>query len=146
MGKVKRYFNNFRLLFVLTPVLLLSFSQSFAQNARVIAIAAGNWYTVALKDDGTVVAWGWNRDGQCNVPAGLKDVIAIAAGSQHTVALKDDGTVVAWGYNRDGQCNVPAGLKNVIAIAAGEKHTAALLRNRQVVVWGEQYWMPDTFE
>ena len=95
MGKVKRYFNNFRLLFVLTPVLLLSFSQSFAQNARVIAIAAGNWYTVALKDDGTVVAWGWNRDGQCNVPAGLKNVIAIAAGSHHTVALKDDGTVVA---------------------------------------------------
>ena len=97
MGKVKRYFNNFRLLFVLTPVLLLSFSQSFAQNARVIAIAAGNWYTVALKDDGTVVAWGWNRDGQCNVPAGLKNVIAIAAGEKHTAALLRNRQVVVWG-------------------------------------------------
>jgi len=30
----------------------------------VVAIAAGNHHTVALKEDGTVWAWGRNSDGQ----------------------------------------------------------------------------------
>ena len=54
---------------------------------------------MALKADGTVVAWGDNGEGQADVPAGLTDVIAIAAGTSHSVALKSDGTVVAWGFN-----------------------------------------------
>ena len=57
----------------------------------VVAIAAGENYTVALKQDGTVVAWGHNGYGQTRVPAGLRGVVAIAAGTYHTVALKQDG-------------------------------------------------------
>lgn len=34
-------------------------------------IEAGDCHSLALKSDGTVVAWGWNYYGQCNVPAGL---------------------------------------------------------------------------
>jgi len=30
-------------------------------------VAAGNYHTVGLEDDGTVVAVGWNDDGQCGV-------------------------------------------------------------------------------
>lgn len=74
---------------------------------KVITISAGDFHTVALKKDGTVVTWGNNWSGQCNVLKGLKDVIAISAGMFHTVALKKDSTVVAWGWNRCGQCNVP---------------------------------------
>ena len=62
---------------------------------------------MALKSDGTVVAWGRERLGQTTVPAGFTGVIAIAAGSTHTVALKHDGTVVAWGNNGYGQATVP---------------------------------------
>ena len=54
----------------------------------VVAIAAGGGHTVALKQDGTVVAWGRNIEGQTTVPAGLSGVVAIAAGQSHTVALK----------------------------------------------------------
>ena len=43
----------------------------------VIAIAAGTYHTVALKSDGTVVAWGLNASGQTSVPAGLSGVSAI---------------------------------------------------------------------
>ncbi len=86
---------------------------------------------------GTVVAYGRNDFGQCNVPAGLTGVKAIAAGWGHSVALKQDGTVVAWGINDHGkQSTVPAGLKNVIAIAAGGDTTAALRRDGSVVAWG----------
>src|SRR5260221_30034 len=63
----------------------------------VTAIAAGSSYTVALKSDVTVVAWG--NPLLTSVPAGLGGVTAIAAGAQHAVALKSDGTVVAWGQS-----------------------------------------------
>jgi alpha-tubulin suppressor-like RCC1 family protein len=101
-------------------------------------------HIVALKNDGTVVAWGRDFEGQTNVPTGLTNVKAIAAGFAHTVALKTDGTVVAWGCIRPfasgdvnyGQCAVPAGLTNVAAIATGAFHTVALKTDGSVVSWG----------
>jgi hypothetical protein len=36
-----------------------------------VALAAGAYHSLALKADGTVVAWGSNGDGQTDVPAGL---------------------------------------------------------------------------
>ena len=77
---------------------------------------------MALKQDGTVVAWGDNSFDQTTVPARLSGVVAIAAGYFHTVALKQDGTVVVWG----SQTDVPAGLSRVVAIAAGGAHTVVL--------------------
>ena len=47
---------------------------------NVTAITAGFEHTLALKDDGTVVAWGDNEHGQCDVPINLTNVTAIAAG------------------------------------------------------------------
>ena len=56
-------------------------------GTRYLKIAAGQSHTVALKNDGTVVAWGSSYNGQTTVPAGLRGVTAIAAGGYHTVAL-----------------------------------------------------------
>ena len=76
---------------------------------------AGLGHNLALKRDGTVVAWGGIFDGQGYVPAtvpdGLSGVIAIASGDDHDLALKQDGTVVAWGRNDAGQATVPSGLE-----------------------------------
>jgi alpha-tubulin suppressor-like RCC1 family protein len=115
--------------------------------AGVIAIAAGTYHSLALKSDGTVVAWGCNRPndyGQCSVPVGLAGVIAIAASDSDSLALKGDGTVVAWGCGADtlgylhdaGQCSVPAGLAGVTAISADVDHSLALKRDGSVVAWG----------
>lgn len=102
----------------------------------VTALAAGRWYSLALKGDGTVVGWGGNVHGQINIPAGLSNVTALTAGYYHNLALKGDGTVASWGYNIYGQTNVPAGLTNVTAVAAGRFHSLALKSNGTVVAWG----------
>ena len=56
---------------------------------------------MALKSNGTVVAWGSNRWHQCDVPAGLTDVKAIAASQENNVALKKGGTTIARGRFRE---------------------------------------------
>src|SRR3981189_3117074 len=46
---------------------------------HVIGVAAGSGHIVALKDNGSVIAWGLNNRGQATVPAGLSGVTAVAA-------------------------------------------------------------------
>jgi hypothetical protein len=98
----------------------------------VVAIAAGEWHNLALKADGTVVAWGYNA----GVPSDLNNVVAIGAGGYHNMALKADGTVRAWGANDYGQINVPAGLNNVVSVKGGWVHSLALKADGTVVAWG----------
>jgi hypothetical protein len=92
-----------------------------------VAIAAGYLHNLALKADGTVVGWGYDGEGETDVPAGLSNVVAVAAGAWHSLALKNDGTLVAWGDNSSGQANLPAGLRNVAAMAGGGYHSLALI-------------------
>ena len=82
------------------------------------------WHSLGLKADGSIVAWGYNAYGQCNVPAPNSGFVAIAAGGSHSLGLKADGSIVAWGYNCYGQCNVPAPNSGFVAIAAGSSTTA----------------------
>lgn len=81
-----------------------NFDQIPAQVGSVGAskIAGGADHFVALLNDGTVVAWGYNDEGQCNVPAGLSDVVDISSGYKISVAVKSDGTLVGWGFNNCG--------------------------------------------
>ncbi|NBP51171.1 MAG: hypothetical protein EBU70_08340 [Actinobacteria bacterium] len=81
--------------------------------------AGGMSHSVALRDDGTVVAWGDDSLGQCAVPTGLWDVRQVAAGARHSMALGNDGTVLVWGDDWEGQCDSPPVLSNVLWIAAG---------------------------
>jgi hypothetical protein len=125
---------------------------------NVNAVAAGMRFSLALRNDGTVRAWGENEWGQLgdgttsnrDVPArvpGLNDVIAIAAGHYHSLALKSDGTVWAWGDNKSGELgdgttthsSTPVrvkGLSGILAIAAGEAHSLALKSDGTVWAWG----------
>jgi alpha-tubulin suppressor-like RCC1 family protein len=114
-----------------------------AASSGVSAIAAGNFHSLALKDDGRVIAWGcapWADAGQCAVPAAASSgVTAIAAGAEQSLALKQDGSVIAWGCANGGfgQCSVPAAASSgVIAISAGWYNSLALKQDGSVIAWG----------
>ena len=84
---------------------------------------------------GTIVAWGSNNQGQCNVPSLRSNVVAISAGGDsHSLALKSDGTVVAWPGGSASA--VPTNLTNATAIAAGYSFSLALRSDGTVAAWG----------
>ena len=83
---------------------------------QIIKITAGFSFNTVLKNDGTILAWGDNTDGQTRIPYNLKNVVDIANSSGHTIALKSDSTVEAWGDNSVNQTNIPQGLSNIISI------------------------------
>ncbi len=100
------------------------------------AVAAGDGFSIALKRDGTVVAWGMNEIGQTSVPMGLSKVVAVAAGKRHGLALRSTGQVIQWGASGFPP---PQNLSNVVAIAAGGDHfgrNLALTRDGQLIAWG----------
>ena len=103
-------------------------------------VAAGSSHNLALRADGTVVAWGSNSSGQTDVPAALAPpaggVVAVAVGGYHSLALRADGTVVGWGRNDDGQTTIPGSATNVVAIAAGHEHSLALRADDTGWCWG----------
>jgi hypothetical protein len=59
----------------------------------VVAVAAGAQHSVALKAEGSLVAWGANGNGQCDIPPGVTNAVLIATGHSHTVALVNDGAL-----------------------------------------------------
>ena len=90
------------------------FSEKVDLTSEILTIAGGYFHSLAVKDDGTVWTWGYNKYGQLgngtnsdnNVPvqvSGLTGITAIAEGRDHSLSLKDDGTVWTWGNNKYGQ-------------------------------------------
>jgi len=109
-------------------------------------LAGGYFHSIALKSDGTVVAWGNNDYGQSEVPSGLSNVVAVSAGYFHSMALKADGTLALWGeLTGTDQTNAPKGLTNVVAIAGGVFYDLALKADGTVVAWGADNGGGETF-
>jgi alpha-tubulin suppressor-like RCC1 family protein len=105
--------------------------------ADAVALAGGDYHSLALLQNGTLVAWGYDGDGQTVVPTDTLRFVSIAAGASHNLAVRDDGSLVAWGRNDAGQTNIPARATNVLAVAAGDAHSVALLGSRTIVAWGD---------
>jgi hypothetical protein len=96
-----------------------------------VEIAAGQQHFLARRSDGSVVAWGRNDFGQCNVPplpAGLS-YVDVEAGKNHSVARRSDGSVVAWGDDTYSQLRLPYVEPGwtMRQIACGADFTIALL-------------------
>jgi alpha-tubulin suppressor-like RCC1 family protein len=115
-----------------TPVQVCAVGESvgcetFLEN--VVAVRAGYLFSTALLEDGTLVSWGRNSDGElgtgdqtqrqipdrvCAVGASwpctedngnlLSGVIAFASGGGgHTIAILSNRSLAAWGFTKNGQ-------------------------------------------
>jgi alpha-tubulin suppressor-like RCC1 family protein len=133
-------------------------------GSNVIQVAAGMYYSLALKADGSVWATGYNFHGQLGdgtfddrttwasvMPFG-SDVVKILTGNGHSLALKSDGSVSSVGHNRYGQLGfgtetrsnswksvMPEG-SGVIQISAGASHSLALRADGSVWAAGNNYY------
>ena len=123
-----------------------------------VSMVSGGLHSLALKLNGTVVAWGYNLYGQLGdgtttqrltpTPvSGLTGVTAVSAGRVHSLAVKSDGSVQAWGYNSYGQLGngtktnrtspvQVSRLTGVSAVSAGFYHSLAVKSDGTVWAWG----------
>ncbi|ETR71714.1 MAG: hypothetical protein OMM_02282 [Candidatus Magnetoglobus multicellularis str. Araruama] len=129
---------------------------------NIVDLAAGENFSLALSDNGTVWSWGDNSYGQLGIGSDsskidspqrvllLTDIMDIDAGYAHALALQENGTVWSWGNNSKGQLGngktgqdtsenkpvlIPT-LDNCVAIAAGYGHSVALKNDGTVWTWG----------
>ena len=129
------------------------------------SVSAGGLYTVAIKTDGSLWAWGNNSYGQLGdgtsdnfkttpVRIGSETNWAtVSAGVAHTVAIKTDGSLWAWGNNYRGQLGDGTGgydqqkdtpvrigsETNWASVSAGYEHTVAIKTDGSLWAWGDNY-------
>jgi hypothetical protein len=107
-----------------------------------VQVAGGAYFSLALRDDGSIVSWGDDSHGQVSdTPAGT-DFVQVAGGAYFSLALRDDGSIVSWGDDGDGQVSgTPAGSDFVAVSAHGcGYHGLALRENGSIAAWGTNWW------
>lgn len=131
-----------------------------AKIGDVVAIAAGDSFSAAVRSDGTLWWWGEDPCGGTgsSTPvqkAGVSGALGVSASPDyfpdpfqpdHALAVLSNGTVFAWGDNSRGQlgdgttsgsCGTSAsGLSGAVAVAAGRNHSLALTSGGTVYAWG----------
>ena len=132
---------------------------SLGSDRTAKSMESGALHTCAVLDDGSLVCWGLNADGQLgdatttdrNAPVTVnlgRTALAVTAGFKHTCALLDDNSVVCWGLNDFGQLGdqtilpkdtpipVNTGTGTVAAIRARGNATCALFYDGSLACWG----------
>jgi alpha-tubulin suppressor-like RCC1 family protein len=160
---MSRYSNNLNLMFcfLCMALCLTTFFASAALDHKWQQVSAGYRYTVAIKADGSLWAWGGNSSGQLgngsntdsDIPLQIgndTDWLSIKAGPRHVLATKSDGTLWSWGENTFGQLGINSRILQFTTpqqvftdtdwqkIAAGSVHSLALKSNGTLGAWGSR--------
>jgi alpha-tubulin suppressor-like RCC1 family protein len=125
--------------------------------SNVVDIAGGMDFSLAVRSDGTIWAWGSNSHLQLGNPGPTRSTTpvsvpkgpgffatAVAAGGRTGLALSINGQVIAWGNNANQQiaaagAAVPSGApiaSNVRSMAVGDSHILLLGTNGAVAARG----------
>jgi uncharacterized repeat protein (TIGR03803 family) len=123
-----------------------------------ISTSKSNEFSLGIRSDGTLWAWGANGSSQLgdgtttSRPTPVQIGAAtnwkyVSAGGLHSVATRTDGTLWAWGLNSSGQLGdgttttrtapTQVGTSTLWAIvAAGDVHSAAVRNDGTIWTWG----------
>jgi alpha-tubulin suppressor-like RCC1 family protein len=123
-----------------------------------IGVDGGANHSLAVRADGTVVAWGANGNGRLGdgtttaraapvAVSGITTATNVSAGGSHSLARLSNGTVVAWGNNTNGQLGdgtttqrltptAISGVSGIAAVSAGGTFSLALGSDGTVWSWG----------
>jgi len=129
-------------------------------------VSAGSDHTLAICEDGSLWAWGWNANGrlgdgtisQRRIPVRIMGEASdlaygwacVSAGWNHTMAIREDGSLWAWGNNEAGQLGdgtqgaadnrtspvLICTEHNWDSVSAGRFHTMAIRYNDTLWAWG----------
>lgn len=127
-------------------------------GGKFVNVNATSHFNVAIKENGSLWAWGWNQYNMVgsqvvtNVPICIDSANAgrwshISAGYYHTLALKEDSTLWAWGRDNNGQLSF-TGNNNVteptqigtdkwILAEAGQNFSMGIKEDGTFWVWGQ---------
>ncbi len=92
---------------------------------------------VDVKNEGSIVSWGYDLDNQVSNTPTTSDFIQVSASfGMHSVALRSDGSLVSWGSNSANQVlNTPT-TNDFIQVSAGQSYSVALRSDGSLVSWG----------
>lgn len=118
---------------------------------NVIDIAAGWYHSLVLKNDGTVLAWGINEDGEIGngtqvspvaspyTCSTLSNIVTIAAGPYQSGAIDTNGFFYRWGDEVFDYYTTPTWMDlapRFVKIALGEEFGIGVTREQAVYAWG----------
>lgn len=139
--------------------------QRIGNDTDWVAISAGGFFTLALKSNGTLWAFGdnaygqlgdgtfWSKKSPVQVYAPGVTFVKISAGGHHVLAISSTNELYSWGSNDYGQVgngnvSIDAGTpvkistaNNWIMVSAGSEHSMALNSSGELYVWGSNAYV-----
>jgi len=123
-------------------------------------VSGGNNHSLAVRQNGTAWAWGYNGTGQLgdnsitsrsspvSVVGGFTDWCQVSGGDRHSLAVRQNGTAWSWGSNGNGRLgdnsvtsrlspvSVVGGFTDWCQISGGDRHSLAVRQNGTAWAWG----------
>ncbi|GBG25543.1 Serine/threonine-protein kinase Nek8 [Hondaea fermentalgiana] len=125
---------------------------------KIVSIATGNSFSLALSDDGKVYGWGKNDQAQLGLGGSMsmdvyameemprqidllanETIVSIAAGGSHAMAVNSKGEVFHWGMRLWVEPHKMTALQqhHVVQAGCGANFNAVLTDIGQVFTWGK---------
>ncbi len=112
-----------------------------ADLGSAAAISAGEYDSLAVRTDGTIVTWRGGSLGMTNTLPGFTNVVGAVLSDRHSLglAVRNDGSVGWWGTSN--KTNPIPSLSNIVAVAASPNDFYLALQSNGIVhAWGVNTW------